>query len=298
MLTCKKSYRDIPFAHRQHLHENHCALIHGHNWGITLTFACREADTNGFVVDFGRLKCLKTWIDQHLDHACLFNEDDPETPALLASAGDLFKPYILPNCSCEGVAQHLHGIFDQMVRTETSGRRLPPRVANSLHKSQAAALKSQPMLPIHEQFYTFQGEGAHSGRAAYFIRTFGCPVHCPWCDSAGTWHPDYIPKHIARLEPATLAAEVALTQAEFTVITGGEPAIHDLSCTRWAKRPTSKLAVPFQYAAHWTGSHSAPSVGSCHLPRTSPVPMSLSSSSIVPKQSQNMSRSSASAAQS
>lgn len=85
------------------------------------------------------------------------------------------------------------------------------------------------MLPIHEQFYTFQGEGAHAGRAAYFIRTFGCPVHCPWCDSAGTWHPDYIPKHINRLLPEALAAEVAQTQAEFTVITGGEPAIHDLT---------------------------------------------------------------------
>jgi organic radical activating enzyme len=85
------------------------------------------------------------------------------------------------------------------------------------------------MLPIHEQFYTFQGEGAHAGRAAYFIRTFGCPVHCPWCDSAGTWHSDYTPKHIERLAPSTLATEVAKTQAEFTVITGGEPAIHDLS---------------------------------------------------------------------
>jgi 7-carboxy-7-deazaguanine synthase len=83
-------------------------------------------------------------------------------------------------------------------------------------------------LPIHEQFYTFQGEGVHVGRAAYFIRTFGCPVHCPWCDSAGTWHPDYTPKHITRLEPQALAAEAAQTKAEFTVITGGEPAIHDL----------------------------------------------------------------------
>ncbi len=85
------------------------------------------------------------------------------------------------------------------------------------------------MLPIHEQFYTFQGEGMHAGRAAYFIRTFGCPVHCPWCDSAGTWHPDYTPKHINRIDPQQLAAEVARTQAEFTVITGGEPTIHDLN---------------------------------------------------------------------
>tara|TARA_B100000614_G_C14527971_1_gene485321 strand:+ start:360 stop:1028 length:669 start_codon:yes stop_codon:yes gene_type:complete len=84
------------------------------------------------------------------------------------------------------------------------------------------------MLPIHEQFYTFQGEGAHAGRAAYFIRTFGCPVHCPWCDSAGTWHPDYIPKKVQRSSVESLVTEVAKTKAEFVVITGGEPAIHNL----------------------------------------------------------------------
>ena len=85
------------------------------------------------------------------------------------------------------------------------------------------------MLPINEQFYTFQGEGPHAGRAAYFIRTFGCPVHCPWCDSAGTWHPDYIPTKVERLAVDTLAAEVAKTKAEFVVVTGGEPAIHNLA---------------------------------------------------------------------
>ena len=83
-------------------------------------------------------------------------------------------------------------------------------------------------LPIHERFYTFQGEGCHAGRAAHFIRTFGCPVHCPWCDSAGTWHPDYIPDKVERIDVTTLAAEAAAHHAEFTVITGGEPAIHDL----------------------------------------------------------------------
>jgi 6-pyruvoyltetrahydropterin/6-carboxytetrahydropterin synthase len=122
MLTCKKSYRDIPFAHRQHKHDGHCALIHGHNWGITLTFACSETDDNGFVADFGKLKYLKEWIDTHLDHACLFNDDDPKKDALLAAAGDLFKATIVPNTSCEGLAQHIHSIFDPMVRTQTKGR--------------------------------------------------------------------------------------------------------------------------------------------------------------------------------
>ncbi|NBB78263.1 MAG: 4Fe-4S cluster-binding domain-containing protein [Verrucomicrobia bacterium] len=85
------------------------------------------------------------------------------------------------------------------------------------------------MLPIHEQFYTFQGEGLHAGRAAYFIRTFGCPVHCPWCDSAGTWHPDHIPKKVERWAVKDLVTAVMKTKAEFVVVTGGEPAIHDLT---------------------------------------------------------------------
>jgi organic radical activating enzyme len=85
------------------------------------------------------------------------------------------------------------------------------------------------MLPIHEQFYTFQGEGVHAGRAAYFVRTFGCPVHCPWCDSAGTWHPDYIPSEIARCAPRAIADAAGQTAAEFIVVTGGEPTIHDLN---------------------------------------------------------------------
>ena len=100
----------------------HCALIHGHNWAIRLTFACEETDANGFVVDFGQLKYLKEWIDAHLDHACLLNEDDPYKDALLQQFGHLFKAYVLPNCSSEGLAVHLHGVFDAMVRAHSEGR--------------------------------------------------------------------------------------------------------------------------------------------------------------------------------
>jgi 6-pyruvoyltetrahydropterin/6-carboxytetrahydropterin synthase len=122
MLTCKKTYADIPFAHRQHRHDGHCALIHGHNWSITLTFACRETDSNGFVVDFGRLKYIKAWIEEHLDHACVFNEDDPQGRALLEQHGDLFKPLMVKSCSCEGLAEHFFAAFDPLVRDATAGR--------------------------------------------------------------------------------------------------------------------------------------------------------------------------------
>ena len=90
-------------------------------------------------------------------------------------------------------------------------------------------MKDSPTLPIYETFHAWQGEGSHMGRAAYFIRTFGCPVKCPWCDSAGTWHPDFIPETIDHVPVDQLAERAAATAAEFVVVTGGEPAIHDLT---------------------------------------------------------------------
>ncbi len=83
--------------------------------------------------------------------------------------------------------------------------------------------------PIHERFFSWQGEGVHMGRAAFFVRLFGCPVHCPWCDSAGTWHKDHIPRNIEKRTAKEIVAEISKEKPDFVVITGGEPAIHDLT---------------------------------------------------------------------
>jgi 6-pyruvoyltetrahydropterin/6-carboxytetrahydropterin synthase len=123
MTTCQKSYTDIPWAHRQHRHDGHCAFVHGHNWTITITFGATELDANGFVVDFGRLKFLERWIDEHLDHACVFNADDPLREALVAVGGPAaWKPYVVASCSCEGMARHLFEVFHPLVREATGGR--------------------------------------------------------------------------------------------------------------------------------------------------------------------------------
>lgn len=123
MITCSKVYTDIPFAHRQHRHAGHCALIHGHNWSFELTFACEKLDRNGFVVDFGKLRFIRDWIEDNLDHACVFSHDDPIADALIAAGGaEVWKVYRLDCCSCEGLARHLFDVFDQMVRRETDKR--------------------------------------------------------------------------------------------------------------------------------------------------------------------------------
>lgn len=122
MITCQKTYTDIPFAHRQHHHDGHCAYIHGHNWSITLTFGCSEPDQNGFVVDFGKLKFIKRWIEENLDHACVFNESDPIRDQLVATHPGAWKVYLVDSCSCEGLAKHFHEKFDPLVRENSEGR--------------------------------------------------------------------------------------------------------------------------------------------------------------------------------
>lgn len=100
------------------------------------------------------------------------------------------------------------------------------------------------IYPIHERFSTFQGEGVHVGRPAFFIRTYGCPVHCPWCDSAGTWHPDWIPEKIQKMTPGQLADEVdAGPKVDFVVITGGEPTVFDL-------QPLTHYLQQYGYPVH------------------------------------------------
>jgi organic radical activating enzyme len=44
------------------------------------------------------------------------------------------------------------------------------------------------MLPLMEEFYTIQGEGFHTGTAAYFVRIGGCDVGCHWCDVKESWN--------------------------------------------------------------------------------------------------------------
>jgi 7-carboxy-7-deazaguanine synthase len=83
--------------------------------------------------------------------------------------------------------------------------------------------------PVNERFFTFQGEGLYSGLPAYFVRLHGCPLRCPWCDSAGTWHPNFVPDNVERMLPHDIAKAAAVTGTKFAVITGGEPAIHNLA---------------------------------------------------------------------
>lgn len=79
-------------------------------------------------------------------------------------------------------------------------------------------------LPIMEYFYSIQGEGYHTGRAAFFIRLAGCDVGCVWCDVKESWNKE---DHDV-LSIDFLVEKVTSSGTNFCVITGGEPSLYNL----------------------------------------------------------------------
>lgn len=79
-------------------------------------------------------------------------------------------------------------------------------------------------LPLMEEFYTIQGEGFHTGKAAYFIRIGGCDVGCHWCDVKESWD--------ASIHPLTNTDSIIENAIKYpartVVVTGGEPSIYPL----------------------------------------------------------------------
>ena len=87
------------------------------------------------------------------------------------------------------------------------------------------AVEQGTILPVMEAFYTVQGEGAYQGQAAYFIRLGGCDVGCVWCDVKDSWSMGDHPL----LPVDEVVSEAAAYPSRIVVITGGEPAMHNLS---------------------------------------------------------------------
>jgi 7-carboxy-7-deazaguanine synthase len=80
-------------------------------------------------------------------------------------------------------------------------------------------------LPLMESFYSIQGEGFNTGKAAFFIRIGGCDVGCNWCDVKEGWD--------ASIHPLTLTDIIVKNALQYpakaVVVTGGEPLLYNLT---------------------------------------------------------------------
>lgn len=76
------------------------------------------------------------------------------------------------------------------------------------------------MYEVVEQFLSINGEGAHAGELAAFIRFKGCNLCCSYCDTKWANQPDAA---CTLKSDAELCAWVRGTGAKNVTLTGGEP---------------------------------------------------------------------------
>lgn len=74
-------------------------------------------------------------------------------------------------------------------------------------------------LPLVEAFYSVQGEGRNTGKAAYFIRIGGCDIGCRWCDTRHAWNAEIYPL----VDVDEIVRGAVESGADSVVVTGGEP---------------------------------------------------------------------------
>lgn len=86
-------------------------------------------------------------------------------------------------------------------------------------------------FPVVEIFGpTLQGEGQGVGTLCSFVRFGGCDLACFWCDSSHAVDPAQVRK-APRMSAREIVGRLAAlpSRSEWIVLTGGNPALHDLS---------------------------------------------------------------------
>lgn len=111
-----KVFKYLPTAHAQYFDKEadgrpgECASIHGYDRSVEFTFA-GEVDDMGWMVPFGELKDVKTFLEYYFDHVTVLPANDPRlhlvTEELTVPGGLLGTVRILPS----GVSMEMSSVF-------------------------------------------------------------------------------------------------------------------------------------------------------------------------------------------
>jgi 6-pyruvoyltetrahydropterin/6-carboxytetrahydropterin synthase len=84
----------------------HCKHLHGYALSFKFTFEAGELDENGWVIDFGGLKQLKSRLISNFDHRLCIATDDPQLKLMsqLAEA-NCADPIVFKSVGCEAFAR-------------------------------------------------------------------------------------------------------------------------------------------------------------------------------------------------
>ena len=118
-----KRFIGFPCTHRQWLADSHCKYIHGYSREFYFEFKCSKLSKEGWVVDFGGLKKVKSWLDYMFDHTFLASENDPFLDSFreLDNKG-VIQLRVMPNVGMEATAEFVFNYVDKMIKEQTQNR--------------------------------------------------------------------------------------------------------------------------------------------------------------------------------
>jgi 6-pyruvoyltetrahydropterin/6-carboxytetrahydropterin synthase len=114
-------------------------LLHGYSLAFTFTFGCDSLDDKNWAVDFGSLKELKAWLEDHFDHKLALDTQDPHLAKFEElQALDLVEIRMFDGVGAEKFAEHAFRFADTLIRAKTMGRCYCVRVECAEHGANSA----------------------------------------------------------------------------------------------------------------------------------------------------------------
>lgn len=88
-------------------------------------------------------------------------------------------------------------------------------------------------LRVNEIFLSVQGEGIHVGERTVFLRLYGCPLRCVWCDQPEALATSGVGHFETMLPDAVRDRIVHHAAVRRLCLTGGEPLIAPVESLAW-----------------------------------------------------------------
>ena len=118
-----KKFIGFPCTHRQWMAESHCKFVHGYSRDFHFEFKATELTAEMWVMDFGGLKEVKTWLEHWFDHTFLVAENDPHLNEFQKlDAIGVIQLRVLPNPGMEGTALFVFEHVNNIVKKLTNNR--------------------------------------------------------------------------------------------------------------------------------------------------------------------------------
>lgn len=103
--------------------KSHCSFIHGYAIAVKFVFEAKFLDENGWVVDFGNLKEVKSWLADNYDHKLLVASNDPHLDEICGLAGlGIADVRVVKRVGCEAFAGDIFTYVAEWCGKKFNGR--------------------------------------------------------------------------------------------------------------------------------------------------------------------------------